>query len=90
MPMKTNENQSLESLIAAIQELLYKKKNEKLIKENSTKKGNIKLKNIKLSTAKNKINSRTSGNLSNTINQTLSNQTISQSRMLNKYRKSLN
>ena len=67
-----------------------KRKNEKLIKEYSTKKGNIKLKNIKLSTAKNKINSRTSGNLSNTINQTLSNQTISQSRMLNKYRKSLN
>ena len=28
MPMKTNENQSLESLIAAIQELLYELKNE--------------------------------------------------------------
>lgn len=67
-----------------------KRKNEKLIKGNSPKKSNIKLKNIKLSTAKNKINPRTSGNLSNTINQTLSNQTISQSRMLNKYRKSLN
>jgi hypothetical protein len=67
-----------------------KRKSEKLIEENSTKKGNIKLKNIKLSTAKNKINPRTSGNLLNTINQTLSNQTISQSRMLNKYRKSLN
>ena len=67
-----------------------KRKNEKLIKGNSPKKSNIKLKNIKISTAKNKINPRTSGNLSNTINQTLSNQTISQSRMLNKYRKSLN
>lgn len=67
-----------------------KRKSEKFIKENSTKKGNIKLKNIKLSTAKNKINPRTNGNLSNTINQTLSNHTISQSRMLNKYRKSLN
>ena len=66
-----------------------KRKSEKLIKENSTKKGNIKLKKIKLTT-KNKINPRTNGNLSNTINQTLSNQTISQSRMLNKYRKSLN
>lgn len=29
MPMKANENQSLESLIAAIQELLYELKNEK-------------------------------------------------------------
>ena len=66
-----------------------KRKSEKLIKENSTKKVNIKLKKIKLTT-KNKINPRTNGNLSNTINQTLSNQTISQSRMLNKYRKSLN
>ena len=28
MPMKANENQSLESLIAAIQELLYELKNE--------------------------------------------------------------
>ena len=28
MPIKTNENQSLESLIAAIQELLYELKNE--------------------------------------------------------------
>ena len=28
MPRKTNENQSLESLIAAIQELLYELKNE--------------------------------------------------------------
>ena len=28
MPMKTNENQSLESLNAAIQELLYELKNE--------------------------------------------------------------
>ncbi len=30
MPMKTNENQSLESLIAAIQELLYELKTNKM------------------------------------------------------------